>query len=211
MKRNILATLIIAVAAILPGNAQKVFMVGDSHVAGKIYPEVVGENLQSEVDGLEFDYWGKNGARFDTFNKNPEYMNRIFQAKPDILVVHLGTNDSYAQEFKKRWFDENIQKFYDNVIGRLPDCKIIFVTPFINKLRANSDPNESTIVCSKAIVDFAASHPNCFVADNNADYGDAFISNPELIRQDNVHLSPEGYEGLGLQVASEIFNTGLFD
>ena len=198
-------------ASLLPALAQRVFMVGDSHVAGKIYPEVVEENLKSEVDGVEFSYWGKNGARFDTFNKNPEYMNRIYEARPDILVVHLGTNDSYAQEFQKKWFDANITKFYENVMSRLPNCKIIFVTPFINKLRAHRDPNESTIVCSEAIVDFASQHPNCYVANNNADYGDAFISNPELIRQDNVHLSLEGYESLGLQVVSEIFNTGLFD
>lgn len=210
MKKIILTSLLILVS-LFPTAAQRVFMVGDSHVAGKIYPEVVEENLKSEVDGVIFDFWGKNGARFDSFNKNPDYMNRIYQFKPDILVVHLGTNDSYAKEFHKKWFDENISKFYENVENHLPDCKIIFVTPFINKLRAQKDPNESTIVCSEAIREFAARHPNCYVADNNADYGDAFIDDPDLIRQDNVHLTVEGYEELGLQVVSEIFNTGLFD
>ena len=185
-------------------------MVGDSHVAGKIYPEVVAGELESEVEGVEFSYWGKNGARFETFNNNPEYMNKIYSADPDILIVHLGTNDSYSKDFKRDRFVSNITKFYDNVVSRLPDCKIIFVTPFVNRLKTGKEANESATQCSDAIVDFASSHENCYVANNNSDYGMVFIEDPDLIARDYVHLSSEGYEALGLQVASEIFNTGLF-
>lgn len=210
---KIFISIITVLAIILSSESafsQKVFMIGDSHVAAKIYPEVVGEELQSENESVDFSYWGKNGARFDTFAHSQEYMGKIYHARPDILIVHLGTNDSYAPEFHKKWFDENLTKFYDEVMEHLPECKIIFVTPFINKLKAHKDANENTKLCAEAIVEFANAHHNCYVADNNSDYGMVFIKDPDLIQHDYVHLSPEGYEALGLQVASEIFNTGLF-
>ena len=190
--------------------SQRIFMTGDSHVAGKIYPRTVGEILEQYSPEIQFDFWGKNGARFDTFNDDPSMMRRIYDADPDIIIVHLGTNDSYSSEFNERRFIKNLDEFYENIQDNLPGCKIIFVTPFFNKIRAKGggkwQVNNNTRLCADALLDFAANHPDCYVADNNGDYGMTFIEQPGLIRDDNVHLSVEGYRILGEQVAEEILS-----
>ena len=208
MIKKALTLLILVAAAISGASAQKIYMIGDSHVAGKIYPRRVGEVLNERVSGIEFDFWGKNGATFNTFNESPQFMQRIYDADPDILIVHLGTNDSYTTEFREDRFERNLEEFYNNVSEHLPHCQIVFVTPFYNKVKEkgtrNWVVNESTRRCADALLQFAADHPNCHVADNNADHGMEFLDGDGLIRNDYVHLSVDGYRILGEQVAREL-------
>ena len=188
------------------GMAFNIYMTGDSHVCSNYYPERVGDILVDADPEIDFSYWGKVGATFETFNTTPPYMDKIYDAAPDILIVHLGTNDSYSDPFKKDWFVDNLNTFYENVKSGCPDCMIVFITPFYNKLK-NGKVNGSTRECADAYIDFGADHDDVFIVDNNADYGMYFLDGgAELIRNDGVHLTMEGYKDLGDQVGQEIID-----
>ena len=218
MKTKFAISLFLSFLISVTSFAQKIFMTGDPHVSGKAYPMEIKKILDEEWPTAEFSYWGKAGAGFYTFNDTPAFMDSIYNAAPDILLVHLGTNGCYAVAFnpEKTWND--IETFYGNVSSHLPDTKVIFVTPFYNKnhklISKNGKKktygpwqvNENTRACSDLIIEFSKQHPGTYVIDNNAEAGTVFLDEPGLIREDYVHLTIEGYQVLGQQVVD-----GLLD
>lgn len=202
-----------ACASLFP---QKIFITGDSHVSAKVYPQEVKKIVEKAVPGSSVTFWGKGSAGFYTFNDTPSYMDSIYKAKPDILVVHLGTNGCYNVPLDAQKTLNDIQIFYNNVRQTLPDCKIVFVTPFYNKNREILSTsgkekkygpwkiNEKTRGVSDIIAAFVKDSKNTFLIDNNADAGTVFLDSPGLIRQDNIHLTVKGYELLGRQVAEKL-------
>lgn len=186
-----------------------VFMAGDSHVTSRTYPREVERVLKAKHPDIDFSFFGKIGASFYTYNETPAYMKEIYDARPDILIVHLGTNDSYSGSFSRQRFLENVRQFYDDVENRFPECKIVFVTPFYNRLKGHSSPNGSTRSCADALLEFARNCPNAYVVDNNADYGMYFLDHSSsLMQHDYVHLTHEGYDELGSQVGNAVASLG---
>ena len=207
MKRILLSLTAVVMMAL--GMSAKIFMIGDSHVSIKKYPERLAETLNKDMPEEEFEYFGIGGAGFYTFIDNEANMRRIFNAKPDILLVHLGTNDSYSRTFKDEFFQNNLRKFYERVHKELPDCIFVFVTPFYNKNKEKGTGrwqlNKNTRLCADRFLEFAAKHENIHVIDNNAEHGMDFIDKG-LIRSDFVHLTDEGYRTLADQVLESFYN-----
>ena len=95
--------------AFVQSSAQKVFMTGDSHVFAKVYPNTICEILKNQNPDIEFGWWAKNGICFYSFNSTPEYYDSIFAFKPDILIVHLGTNGAYDNNFNRPAFRQEME------------------------------------------------------------------------------------------------------
>lgn len=185
--------------------AWNVFMAGDSHVCSKIYPLGVEKILCEEEADINFSYYGKIGAAFYTYIESSSMMNEIYEASPEILIVHLGTNDSYTKRFDRRRFLDNVTVFYNDVASRFPECRIVFVTPFYNRLKGSKKVNRSARRCADALLDFAADHRNTFVVDNNAEHGMYFLDHSaQMMRHDYVHLTEKGYEVLAEQVGNAL-------
>lgn len=189
--------------------AQKVFMTGDSHVFAKVYPHKVEEILRSRYPEMDFNFWAKNGICFYSFNTNQEYYDSIFSFRPDILVVHLGTNGAYDNNFTRPAFRKEMEDFYSTLTDTLPEVKVVFVTPFTNKKRKYRKKgrwhvNTKNRDVADEIISFTETHPNTFVIDNNAEVGMKFLKSKTLIRPDNVHLTESGYQALGEMVGTEI-------
>lgn len=197
-------------------------MIGDSHVAGKYYPHTVDSLLSAAVDSCQFCYFGINGASFATYCK-PENLDTVFRRRPEVLIVHLGTNDSYARRFNSETFLQNMDGFYRAVHDSLPEVRMVFVTPFVNKLKTSVrakkkkrrrtvwNVNPNTRPCSDAMIQFCREHPNdTFIIDHNADHGMDFLNNG-LIRRDFVHLTVPGYVWLGSQIAEQLLALPLFN
>lgn len=183
-------------------------MAGDSHVCSKIYPRGVERILCEEEPDINFSWTGKIGAGFYTYIDSPSLMEEIYASEPDILIVHLGTNDSYTKRFNRVEFLRNVETFYKDVTNRFPQCKIAFVTPFYNRLKGSSKANRSTRRCADALLDFSAGHRNTYVIDNNADFGMHFLNHHgELMRHDCVHLTERGYAELAEQVGNALAAT----
>ena len=196
---------IVLLFAAAEAGAWNVFMAGDSHVCSKIYPNGVEKILCRAEPDVNFSYYGKIGAGFYTYNDNPAMMQEIYDAEPEILIVHLVTNDSYTRRFNSREFLHNVDRFYNNVTKHFPECKIVFVTPFYNRLKGAKAPNKNTRRCADAFLEFADSHSNVYVVDNNKTHGMYFLKHRgEMMRSDCVHLTERGYETLASQVGDAI-------
>ncbi|MCH5227677.1 MAG: hypothetical protein J1F16_07700 [Muribaculaceae bacterium] len=207
--RNLTLILITVVATTTSLKAQKVFMTGDSHVYAKIYPEKVEQILRTAYPDIEFSNWAKNGICFYSFNSNPEYYDSIFSFRPDILIVHLGTNGAYDNSFTRTAFRQEMETFYSTLTDSLPEVKVTFITPFTNKKRKNRKKgrwhvNNKNRDVADEIIEFVKDHPGTYVIDNNAEVGMRFLKDPTLIRPDNVHLTEAGYNVLGEQVGTAL-------
>lgn len=206
----IILALFLAVVCVKPVSAQRIFMTGDSHVKSKIYPNMVEENLREKFPELEFGWWGKNGICFHSFNTNREYFDTIISFRPDILIVHLGTNGAYGNGFTRKKFRHEMEQFYTTIKTELPELRLVFVTPFTNKMRVRGKKKGRWVVnphnreAAQEILAFAEEHPDTWVIDNNGKEGLGFLKTRGLIRRDNVHLTETGYRALGNDVAEDI-------
>lgn len=210
---KLLTALVLSLTSFSHIEAQKIFMTGDSHVFSKIYPNTVESKLRGPNPDIEFSWWAKNGICFYSFNHNPEYFDSIFSFNPDILIVHLGTNGAFADNFTKQAFGHEMEAFYETLMDHLPQLKVVFVTPFTNKKRRYRKRGKWRInyqnrEAADVIKEFADAHENTFVVDNNASTGMKYIKSLNLIRRDNVHLTEAGYIDLGEEVGNEILNIG---
>lgn len=190
-------------------NAQRVFMTGDSHVFSKVYPNKIEEILLTQHPDIHFAWWAKNGICFYSFKSNPEYYDSIFAFKPELLIVHLGTNGAYANNYTRKALREDMEQFYSTLTDSLPEVKVVFVTPFTNKKRKNRKKGRWQInykngEISEEIKAFVNDHPGTYVIDNNGEAGLMYLKNRNLIRRDNVHLTEAGYEVLGSQVGRHL-------
>ncbi len=226
MKRFFSILFICALCAVcaVAASARSVMMIGDSHVAGKSYPRTVDSLLSAAVDSCEFCFFGINGASFATFCK-PENLDTIYRRQPDVLLVHLGTNDSYGRTFNPDTFLDNMAQFYSLVHDSVPEVKMVFITPFVNKQKRSVrtkrkkkrrryttvwNINENTRKCADAMVSFVHDHPDdTDIINHNADHGMDFLNNG-LISRDFVHLTVPGYVMLASQVTEELLKLPLF-
>lgn len=184
-------------------------MLGDSHVCGKIYPRATERVIKERYPETEFSFWGKNGICFHSVNSHPEYLDTLFNFKPEIMIVHLGTNGAYTTRFSGEAFRTEIETFYQYLKANIPDCKIIFVTPFTNMLRkyrkrGKRYVNKNNRAASDEILAFAKECQDTYVIDNNADADLYFLETRGLIRPDKVHLTEAGYLILGSQVGEAV-------
>ena len=207
--RRLILILLIGVSSSLSLPAQKIFMTGDSHVFSKVYPRKVEEVLRTQHPDIDFSWWAKNGICFYSFNTHPEYFDSIINFHPEILIVHLGTNGAYVDNFSKKAFRQEMEKFYSTLTDSLPEVKAVFVTPFTNKKRRYRKRGKLRInynnrAASEEIISFVADHPATFLVDNNAEAGMNFLKSKSLMRHDNIHLTEAGYNVLGEQVGRKI-------
>ena len=208
MLKNLVKFLLISllVATSMEGAmAQRIYMMGDSHVGSKIYPRKIEEVIQSKYPDIQFSYWYKNGLRFSNFKTNSEYYNRIDAFKPDILILNMGTNEAYTNRYSSSRFEQNLEGFYAGLIKKLPEVKVVFITPYTNKLKVEGgyEINNNNRKVSDEILEFVKTHPNTYAVDINGEVGTKFVNSPKLIR-DNVHLTADGYNILGEQVGKSL-------
>ena len=207
--KKIILTFLLVFTLTHMSDAQKVFMTGDSHVFAKVYPQKVEEVIRMAHPDIEFSWWAKNGICFYSFNSDPEYYDSIFAFHPDILIVHLGTNGAYDNNFTRSAFRTEMENFYTTLTDSLPDVKVVFVTPFTNKKRKYRKKgrwrvNNKNRDVADEIISFVGDHPATFVIDNNAEAGMSFLKDKKLIRPDNVHLTEAGYNVLGDSVGHHL-------
>ena len=182
-------------------SAQKIFMIGDSHVGSKIYPKKVEEVVKSKNPDAQLAYSYKNGLRFSTLESNPENLKAMVSFKPEILLVNLGTNEAFTNKFSPSRLKKGMESFYSVVKKKLPDVKVVFITPYTNKIKDNGSlkVNTSNRAAADVMLEFVEENPGTYVIDINEKIGNKFIDSPKLIR-DNVHLTVDGYKMLGKEV-----------
>lgn len=155
--------------------------------------------LEKDAPGILYHNIGVNGAKFSDYNKHPLFFEQLPALQPDLIVLSLGTNESFDKMAAEEYIVQ-LNLFLENIRIKNPDTAIIITTP---------PPSL-----------FSRKHPNIFVTDYSKKIqiqeterkyaswdlytvfggtrGIAANAAEGLIGSDRVHYTKAGYEKQGL-------------
>lgn len=166
----------------------RVLHLGDSHVAGKAFPNAVEQTLRTafrkaevmpddDTDGLVFTAIGSNGATSERF-LSESYRERIAATQADLVIVSLGTNEAHGMGYIESVHEQQLSVFLDMLRSVLPEATFLFTTPpgdylkqvYVNYrsmgrggkrrrvVRSALRPNPMNSRCAACITAFARDH-----------------------------------------------------
>jgi lysophospholipase L1-like esterase len=87
-----------------------------------------GFMLMNGNPGILYHSIGVNGARYVDYT-NRSYIRQLAMLKPSLLIVSLGTNESYGRNFNKTQFGSQVDAFIRLVKEELPETALLITTP----------------------------------------------------------------------------------
>lgn len=160
--------------------------------------ELNGIVLENDTPGLIYSSIGVNGAKFSDYNKYPLFFEQLKVLHPDLLVLSLGTNESYDHMEASAYIKE-LRDFIKNVKEQNGDIAIIVMTPPPSLLKARR-PNVYIRDYAKSIIEIAKTD-GFAVWDLYDEFGGmegiSNLKSSGLIGPDWVHYSKNGYEKQG--------------
>ncbi len=185
----------------------RVLHLGDSHVAGKAFPNAVEQTLRTAfrktevmpddgTDGLVFTAIGSNGATSERF-LSESYRERIAATQADLVIVSLGTNEAHGMGYIESVHEQQLSVFLDMLRSVLPEATFLFTTPpgdylkqvYVNYrnmgrggkrrrvVRSALRPNPMNSRCAACITAFARDHGLAFWDLYNICGGEAAVRN----------------------------------
>jgi len=176
--------------------------------------------LENEKPGILYNSIGVNGAAFESYVVQQDFLKQVPLLKPDLIIISLGTNDSYGKIFE-------ISKFYDNMSGLIgslkttnPIANFLMTTPphYLKKdvisktiyLKKKKGKKKSKRISKKVYLE----NPNLdlvreavidYSLNQNIAYWDLYQImggkgsmnkwlKSSLARPDNIHFSTKGYQ-----------------
>lgn len=117
-------------SAIKTSKPVKILHIGDSHINRGHTSRPIESALKGKYgeQHLTFAFHGINGATYASWSSDAN-LSRIQEHAPDLLIVSLGTNDSYTHNFSAETLRASMDLFLDKVKERLPKVQIVLTTP----------------------------------------------------------------------------------
>ena len=89
----------------------KVLHIGDSHIRSGYFSQPFMEKLNryyaEKFQGhlfFNFQVFCKTGTKYSDYNGLAELDNQLVREKPDLVIISLGTNDSFSNTTSSRAF-----------------------------------------------------------------------------------------------------------
>ncbi|MDR1258887.1 MAG: GDSL-type esterase/lipase family protein [Tannerellaceae bacterium] len=174
-----------------------------------------GFNLTNGQPGLLYHSIGVNGSMFVNYT-NPRYI-RMLEATfhPSLLIVSLGTNESFGRRFRANEFEKQVRDFLSLVRKYMPNTAILFTTPpecykrvVVNRQRRYVR-NENTEHVSETILRVAGDEGlacwDLFAATGGRKSAENWFQGKWMGR-DRIHFTREGYEEQGVLLFKAISN-----
>ena len=164
--------------------------------------------LEKDSPGLVYHSIGVNGAKASDYNKYPLFFEQLPALQPDLVVVSLGTNESFdkmaAADYKAQ-----LNLFIQNIRAKNPDACILVMTPPPSQFRRRY-PNTFAADYAKAIM-LQETEQNYATWDLFTEMGGLFGVNRNasrgLMSGDKVHYSKQGYELQGTLFTEALIKT----
>jgi len=153
-----------------------------------------GAELENGKNGILYHSIGINGARYKNYSKSNEFCIQTASLNPDLIIISLGTNESFQKNYNSDVFYKEIDTLLTNLKKNNPKTPIILTTP------ANSfyyhHTNFNIPLVSKTITQYAS--------DNNITIWDLYSitggpnsavswKKSNLLSRDGIHYSKDGY------------------
>lgn len=154
--------------------------------------------LENDAPGVIYHSIGVNGAKASDYNKYPLFFNQLPALHPDLVIVSLGTNETFDKMGADAFMDQ-LSTFIANVRAKNPNVCVLVMSP-PPSLFKRKYPNTIAASYSKSIQlqeealkyatwDLFSEMGGLYSVPRNAARG--------LMSTDRVHYSKDGYEKQG--------------
>ncbi len=163
--------------------------------------------LEKDEPGLIYHSIGVNGAKASDYNKYPLFFEQLPSLKPDLIVISLGTNESFDKMGAADYIVQ-INLFIDAVKEKNPDACVVVMTPPPSMFKRKY-PNTFVASYAKEIL-MQETAKNYASWDLFSEMGGLFSVNRNaangLMAGDKVHYSKPGYEKQGALFTEALLN-----
>ena len=146
-----------------------------------------------------------NGAMYVNYT-DEAYVRQLALLKPSLLIISLGTNETFGRRFRSEEFGGQIRAFVSLVKKQMPETAILLTTPpecykrtYVNKKRTYVR-NSNTQLAAKAIVKAAHEEGvacwDLFAATGGKSSCTKWRKE-KLMGRDRIHFTKDGYREQG--------------
>ena len=174
-----------------------------------------GFSLLNGSSGILYHSIGVNGAMFVHYTDS-NYVRQLALLNPSLLIISLGTNETFGRRFRRDEFTEQIQAFVRLVKQYIPRTTILLTTPpecfkrvYVNKKRTYVR-NTNTELAAKAILQIAREeHLSCWdlLTITGGKNSCTKWRKENLLGRDRVHFTKEGYQEQGVLLYRALMTT----
>lgn len=154
--------------------------------------------LENDAPGIIYHSIGVNGAKASDYNKYPLFFEQLPALKPDLIVISLGTNESFDKMGTEAYMAQ-LNQFIANIKAQSPDAAILITTP-PPSLFKRKYPNTFAASYAKATA-MQETDANYATWDMYSEMGGLYgvprNAARGLMSTDRVHYSRDGYEKQG--------------
>lgn len=187
----------------LSDDTVRIVHVGDSHIRGHIFPQTTGNRLKDIFGSVSYIDKGINGGTCLTFT-HPDRIAEIAAQKPDLLILSLGTNESYGLRYNANTHYYQIDELVKLLQNSLPGIPILLTTPpgsYLHlrqrKRRRVYSINPNTSSAAETIKKYGRDHQlptwDLYNIVGGKERACKNWMEAKLMRTDHVHYLPEGY------------------
>ena len=165
-----------------------------------------GFMLMNGSPGILYHSIGVNGARFTDYT-NREYIRQLSLLKPSLMIISLGTNESFGRNFNREMFEMQINALLRLVREEIPGTSILITTPietfrsvYVNKKRQYVR-NENIARVADVITSYTEKEGlaclDMFAVAGGANSCKNWFD-AKMLGRDRIHFTRNGYEEQGI-------------
>ena len=137
------------------GRPLRVLHLGDSHVAGKTFPQTIKAELEaawgeafddSTGQGISYSYMAKNGATATSFLTDAR-LQQIETKQPDLIILSFGTNECHGMGYREEQHLQELTEVVDRLRSHCPHAALLLTTPpgdYLTTRRVTYPVNKTT-------------------------------------------------------------------
>lgn len=174
-----------------------------------------GFNLTNGKPGILYHSIGVNGAMYVHYT-DTNYVKQLALLRPQLLIVSLGTNETFGRRYSNVEFECQIKSFLSMVKREMPEVEILLTTP--PECYKRTYKNKKRIYVRNANTEKAAGILKRVAKEENVVCWDLFSATggsnscrkwktQHLMARDRIHFDRQGYEEQGLLLYRAFMNS----
>lgn len=164
-----------------------------------------GFNLTNGNPGILYHSVGVNGAMYVNYT-DESYISRLALLKPSLLIISMGTNETFGRRFSSEEFGEQVRALVTLVKRLMPGTAILLTTPPECYKRTYADKKRTYV--RNANIEFAAKALVRVSEEEGVACWDLFAATggknscsrwlkERMMGRDRIHFTKEGYREQG--------------
>ncbi len=166
-----------------------------------------GALLENSQSGILYHSIGINGAKYKDYNKASDFCSQTPSLSPDLIIVSLGTNESFQKNYNSDIFYKEIDSLIKKIKLYNPNSPIIVTTPANSFYYHNINLNLPLI--SETIIKYATENAlgiwDLFSITGGKNSAQDWRKN-NLLSRDGIHYTKDGYIHQGNLLTNALIN-----